>query len=267
MFRFFFSIIAVFAFSSGAAQAAVSTFDDLPLASESNYFPGVTGNGDGSYPFTSGDATYNHQFSDYGFSGCCSTGWSYSNRTDTTTAGYTNQYSSYAGTGQGGSQNYAVAFEGPVSVTFATASVLGGGWFTNTTYAALSMRDGDSFAKAFGGASGNDADFFKLTITGYNGAASTGSVDFFLADYRFADNAQDYIVKDWTFVDLQTLGAVDRLGFSLDSSDTGTYGIKTPAYFAMDTVTPVPEPEQAAMLLAGLLLVGRALRKQRIARS
>jgi len=267
MSRFIFSIIAAFAFTSGAAQAAVSSFDNLPLAPESHYAPGVTGNGNGNFPFSSGDATFNHTFTDYGFPGCCASGWSYSNQTDTTTAGSANQYSGYAGTGQGGSQNYAIAYGGSASVTFTTATVLGGAWFTNTTYAALSMRDGDSFAKSFGGASGNDADFFKLTITGYSGAASTGSVDFFLADYRFSDNAQDYIVKDWTFVDLQSLGPVDRLGFALNSSDTGDFGINTPAYFAMDTVTPVPEPEQAAMLLAGLLLVGRVLRKQRMARA
>jgi hypothetical protein len=34
------------------------------------------------------------------------------------------------------------------------------------TYAALSMRDGDGFAKQFGGASGDDPDYFLLTITG-----------------------------------------------------------------------------------------------------
>ena len=60
---------------------------------------------------------------------------------------------------------------------------------TNTTYAALSMRDGDSFAKKFGGPSGNDPDYFRLTITGKDSGGSTiGSVEFYLADYRFADS-------------------------------------------------------------------------------
>lgn len=256
-------VLAALAFGSGAAQAATSTFDDLPLAPNSNYAPGTSGNGSGAFPFTSGDATFNHQFSDWGGGYTSWSGWAYSSQTDTTTAGYGNQYSSYAGTGQGGSQNYAVGYGDSASATLAGATVLGGAWFTNTTYAALSMRDGDGFAKRFGGTSGNDADFFTLTISGYNGATSTGSIDFMLADYRFVDNTQDYIVHDWTFVDLRSLGAVDRLAFSLSSSDSGAFGINTPAYFAMDSLAPVPEPEQAAMLLAGLLLVGGTIRKRR----
>jgi hypothetical protein len=35
------------------------------------------------------------------------------------------------------------------------------------------MLNGDSFAKKFGGASGNDPDFFKLTIIGKNAAEQT----------------------------------------------------------------------------------------------
>ena len=126
------------------------------------------------------------------------------------------------------------------------------------------MRDGDGFAKKFGGVSGNDPDFLKLTITGFNGAAATGSVDFFLADYRFANNAQDYIVKAWTFVDLSSLGAVTRLGFDLTSTDNGPFGMNTPGYVAIDTLTtvPVPEPHQAALLLAGLALLGAMWRKR-----
>ena len=261
MLRNFPFVFAALILGSGATHAANSTFDDLPLPPQSNYAPGVSDSG--AFPFTSGDATFNHQFSNWGGGYSSWSGWAYSNQTDTTTAGYGNQYSSYAGTGQDGSQNYAVAFEGPVSVTFASATVLSGAWFTNTTYAALSMRDGDGFAKQFGGTSGNDADFFTLTISGYNGATSTGSIDFMLADYRFDDNAKDTIVKDWTFVDMQSLGAVDSLTFALSSSDNGAFGMNTPAYFAMDSLAPVPEPEQAVLLLAGLLLVGRAIRKRR----
>lgn len=257
------ALLAIAAIFASTAHAAPSTFDDLPLAPQSHYAPGVVGNGSGAFPFTSGSARFNHQFDDFGFPGCCSSGWSYSNQTDNSTAGFGNQYSAFAGAGQGGSANYAVAFMGPAQAEFAGATIVGGAWFTNTTYAALSMRDGDSFAKKFGGASGNDADNFRLTVTGFNGSASTGAVDFYLADYRFADNARDYIVSDWSFVNLTSLGAVTRLDFSLSSSDNGMYGMNTPAYFAMDTLAPVPEPEQAMLLLGGLLAIGAALRRKR----
>lgn len=256
--------IASLAFASlGAAHAATSTFDDLALpAAESHYFPGTTLSG--AFPFSSGAASFNHDYTNFGFAGCCSTGWSYSNHTDASTPGFGNQYSAYAGSGQGGSANYAVGFIGPLEAVFSVPAMVSGAYFTNTTYAALSMRDGDGFAKKFGGASGSDADFLKLTVTGYNGAAATGSVDFYLADYRFADNAQDYLVQQWSFVSLASLGVVTRLGFELASSDNGLYGMNTPAYFALDTLTtaPVPEPGQYAMLLAGLAFLGVVGRKR-----
>ena len=57
---------------------------------------------------------------------------------------------------------------------------------TNSTYAAISMRDGDSFAKKFGGGSGDDPDFFAVTFTGFEGFGATGNVTgnvkFYLAD-------------------------------------------------------------------------------------
>src|SRR5262249_25167851 len=151
-----------------------------------------------------------------------------SQTTDSTTPGYGNQYSAIPGSGAGGSATYGVAYtggqvgaQGPIArIAFAQDVSLAGAEITNTTYAALSMRDGDGFAKKFGGASGNDADYLILTITGRDAAnAITGSVDFALADYRFANNALDYIVNQWTFVDLSGLGTVAALEFSLDSSD------------------------------------------------
>ncbi len=234
------------------ATAAISTFDDLPLAAESQYFPAAT------TTFTSGLARFEHSYSDFGIPGCCWNGWTYSNTTDTTTAGFTNQYSAYAGSGAGGSANYGVAFLGEPTVRFDAPSAVSGAYFTNTTYAALSMLNGDGFSKKFGGATGNDADFLKLTVTGWNAAnQSTGSVDFYLADYRFADNSSDYVVRDWAFVNLETLGAVSKLTFGLTSTDNGPFGINTPAYFAMDNlaVTAVPEPSALLLLAGGLALL------------
>jgi hypothetical protein len=61
-------------------------------------------------------------------------------------------------------------------------------------------------------------------------------VEFYLADYRFADNRDDYILDTWQYVDLTSLGMIKSLEFTLSSSDIGEWGMNTPAYFAIDTL-------------------------------
>jgi hypothetical protein len=256
-----FALAAFAASHSAQAATSVAGFDDLPLAPNSHFFPETTST------FTSGVATFNHSFTDFG-GGCCHVDWVYSNRTDTTTGDFTNQHSAITGGGADGSANYAIANFGAPTVVFDSAVSVQGAYFTNTTFTGRTLLDGDTlfgFSKKFGGVSGNDADYLKLTIIGKDGSgATTGSVDFMLADYRFDDNTLDYVVTDWRWVDLTALGSVSSLQFALASSDSGEFGINTPAYFALDnlTVTAVPEPEQAALLLAGLALIGTAARRR-----
>jgi hypothetical protein len=100
------------------------------------------------------------------------------------------------------------------------------------------MRDGDAFAKKFGGTSGNDPDWFKLIVKGsLGGMQNQDSVEVYLADFRANDNTQDYILKTWQFVDISNLGMYDSLHFYLSSSDVGSFGMNTPAFFCMDNFT------------------------------
>ncbi|MFW5893957.1 MAG: DUF4465 domain-containing protein [Verrucomicrobiota bacterium] len=190
-------------------------------------------------------------------------GWAYSRDTDTVTSGLANQYSAITGTGARGSTNYGIS-NADTAITFGGALDFTGRGFdvTNTTYAHNSMRDGDFFAKQFGGASGDDADFFRLSVEGFLSGSSTGTVDFYLADYRFSNNADDYIVDSWEFVDLTSLGVVDELTFDLSSSDVGDLGMNTPDYFAIDNIGAVPEPATFA-LLAGVAALGLVAARRR----
>ena len=257
------------------APAATIDFEDLganlPIANPDTGDPDFFYNGysaaAASQPtdFSTHTITFNNDFSNFG-GGCCWQGWAYSQTTDVTTPGFGNQHSAIAGSGAGGSATYGVAFtggvvgaQGPVSrITFQAPVSLIGAAITNTTYTALSMRDGDGFAKKFGGASGDDPDFLRLTITGRDAADTiTGIVQFALADYTFANNALDYIVTAWTFVDFSGLGSVTALEFSLDSSDQAFGFLNTPSYFALDDLQIVPEPGSGLLLALGLVWFAR----------
>lgn len=252
--------------TSGLSMADVADLENLNLP-PGGYWNG----GDGSGGFASGGVTFANNFVDWG-GGYSWDGFAYSNVSDTTTPGYEDQYAAFTGSGYGGAGNYAIGYVPldfysgtyapiPIIATLESPSALGMVRVTNTTYAALSMKNGDWAAKKFGGVSGNDPDWYKLMIAGKDASGNlTGTVEFYLADYRFADNNSDYIVDTWKAVDLSSLGVVKRLEFSLASSDTGIFGMNTPTYFALDSLQ-VPEP--ATLGLMGIGGLAMLLRRRR----
>lgn len=265
-------LLSVLICSPAMVCGAVADFENLPLAANSFYNgdPGGLQPGqshDGS--FFSGGAKFNNRFAvdaDFGYSYW--TGWAYSNQTNTTTPGFGNQYSAFAGSGASGSATYGIASlagaPGPVIELPAGAMPVSIN-ITNTTYAALSMKLGDSFAKRFGDnpatanvVETNVPDFFKMTVSGLDaGNQPVGSpIETYLADYRFANDAQDYILNTWRTVDLSTLSAARKLTFALTSSDNGVFGMNTPAYFAADNLVTAPVPEPGTMVLGISALAG-----------
>ncbi|HVT89352.1 MAG TPA: DUF4465 domain-containing protein [Tepidisphaeraceae bacterium] len=250
MFRFLTLLIAILI--APFASADVINFEDNILAPNS-YYDGA----DHAGGFTSGGAFFANS-NDSGFWA----GFAYSNVNNTTTAGPGNQYAAIPGTGAGGSGNYAVGFDGggfgaSAEITLPYAAHLQSIDVTNTTYAFLAVRDGNdnggsgpSFVREFGttakGDHGNAGvpDLFTLIITGRDGLGNiVGSVNFQMADYTFANNADDYVVNNWRTVDLSSLDNVKTLAFTMTTTDMSFGFPNTPTYFALDNVTFVPEPQ------------------------
>ncbi|MEI7829850.1 MAG: DUF4465 domain-containing protein [Prolixibacteraceae bacterium] len=167
-------------------------------------------------------------------------GFVYTQKNDVKTQGFENQFSVFDQ--MNGSNKFALYhpfYQGEAFATFpngAENSILSID-LCNTAFAALTMKYGDAFSKKFGGITGNDPDWFKLTVNGYNRSnVKVGSVDIYLADFRSEDSSKDYILDKWTTFDLTSLGKVNKISFSFTSSDTGTYGINTPDYVCLDNI-------------------------------
>lgn len=204
-------------------------FEDVALG-PNGYWQGEEGDNE----MYSGGWLFTNYYSSYFWGG-----FTASNHTDLTQTGMNAQYTAATGTGYDGSAQYAVAYAmgSPTEVSAAdgTTRTLTGCYVTNNLWAYLNMRDGDYTASPFGGTNGTDPDWFKLTATGKNANGQVvGTLDFYLADYRFDNSDEDYILNTWEWFDLSPLGEVASVSFSLSSSKNNSYGMITPAYFCMD---------------------------------
>jgi hypothetical protein len=183
-------------------------------------------------------------------------GFAFSNQGNTSTAGWTNQYSSFAGSGYGGSGNFAIACQQAYDPD--PLIVLPAGMkpvslrLVNTTYTALTMRDGD--IHNFSAHKYAAGDYLSVTFSGHATAdgtgAATGAATFLLADFL---NGNSTIVDAWTEFSLASLGDARSISIGFASSDVGEFGINTPTYVAIDNlaITAVPEPSGMALMLCG----------------
>ncbi len=206
------------------------TFESFSL-DESGFYNGSDLSGD----FTIGNVVFSNSFDPEYQSWL---GFSISNHTDTNTRGWQNQYSSISGGGASGSKNYAVFHTWTSdTLTFLVPEKVTNISFCNSTYAYYSMLEGDDFAKQFGGGSGDELDYFSLYIDCYDESGRIiGNGELNLADYRFDNNAEDYIANAWSDLDLSAIGYIKYMVLSFDSSDKGIYGINTPQYVCVDNI-------------------------------
>lgn len=115
-----------------------------------------------------------------------------------------------------------------------------GMYVTNTAYAYQNMLTG----AGYGEAAFKPGSYFTLTVTGITADRDTKSVEFNLGDYR-ASESNRYILDTWEWVDLRPLGKVTKLSFSFSGSESNSYGLLTPCYFAMDDLGCMPDVTEA----------------------
>ena len=105
---------------------------------------------------------------------------------------------------------------------------------TNTTYAYYAMAEGTAWSKKFG-----QGDYLKLQAYGITAHDEiSGPVEILLADYK---SNFDMPANEWVFINLEPLGMVKEVFFRLESSDTEQWGMNTPAYFAIDRLSIMPQ--------------------------
>lgn len=237
--QFFAGVLGLLVFSAchkdgNLVETKTVDFESLTIGS-SPYWNGSDGTGEFSCEGVKFKNNFNAAYSSWD-------GFVYSQKADIATLGSGNQYSVFDGAnGTNKFTIYYQPFGADAFASFATGAeyLVESVSVCNSTYTALTIKNGDpSFAKKFGGVTGNDKDWFKLTAIGFNAAGdSVKSVDFYLADYRFDDNSKDFIVNKWTTVDLSSLGKINKLTFRFSSTDNDPiYGMNTPAYACFDNL-------------------------------
>ncbi len=217
-------------------EASTATFENLYLDKESFW------NGkDLRYSFVSGsylfDNFYDEEYKYWG-------GFAYSNVTEKNFTSYADAtgYANAVGSGYDGSANYAIIncfIPGTVTVMNSEeGDSIRGFYITNSASAYKAVKEGLAPARQF-----VKGDYLVLTIE--NGETGK-TMEYYLADYRSENEADHYVLDTWQWVDLRELGKAKSLIFQVTGSDTGKYGLNTPAYFCMDNfnghrvITEVP---------------------------
>jgi len=151
-------------------------------------------------------------------------------KTDSHTPGWTNEYSTIAGSGANNSRQYALAYD---TASFIFPASVNGDYhiksmmLANSTWAYWEKKNG-GFGKKF-----VTDDWYKVIITGYLNEVETGEIEYYLADYR---SGKSFLSNEWTKVDVSSIGKANQVTFTFDSSDKGLFGVNTPKYVCIDNI-------------------------------
>ena len=220
-------------------EAVPATFDDNYLAEESFMIP------DDEETFYSGSYAFHGFGGSYGTMSYWS-GYAIANQTANTFTGLDDQYHTSMGGGRN-SANYGVAYPYNYAIDITNkvdGDSISGMYITNNAYAINSISNGDAAATAF-----KQGSWFMVTATGTDAQGNSKSVDFYLADYRSTNEADHYAITTWEWLDLRPLGKVTTVKFTFTGSDTGRFGLNTPAYFCMEDLNGEREMGEATRIL------------------
>ena len=118
-----------------------------------------------------------------------------------------------------------------------------GMYIVNSCYAYYNCAEENSFGRPLN----QEGDFFKVIAHGVKANGEEVTAEFELCGFH---NGQFSGITEWTWWDLSSLGTVESVYFTMESSDTGDWGMNTPAYFAMDQFT-VSTPDPAYYVVGG----------------
>lgn len=132
----------------------------------------------------------------------------------------------------------SVSIEKSCEVSISSPYHAVGFYVCNNPYVYYTIQKGNGFARRF-----EQGDWLKLITHGVDEAGKEiGMTEYYLADYR-SENIDEWILNNsWEWVDLSLLGKVASIYFTMESSDMGEYGMKTPAYFCLDKLTVLTVP-------------------------
>ena len=218
-------------FSTTTYDNVVATFEECPLRAESVWQQ------DDDFQFgpnswKSGAYTFHTILSDWSQWGL-GTGYSAFSISNVTNSA--NSYAFHAAANQAaGGNNYAVMYysewDGGNFVTLSTPAVVTGAAVTNTSNVVTAIKFGDGSSDKFA-----QGDYFALLCIGSLGDVVTDTVPFYLADFRAeGQGAQWAYAEKWQWVDLTSLGQVDKIEFVLKTTKENEYGPTTPTYFCLD---------------------------------
>ncbi len=104
----------------------------------------------------------------------------------------------------------------------------------NSSYTWGVIVNGNSFTN---GKLKDHQGYFKLVVRGYklNQTTPVATDEIYLADYR---NGSNKLIEKWTKFDLVNIKKqkINRIEFDYVGSDSGTYGLNTPAYVCIDDI-------------------------------